>query len=500
MIMLLALWGIASASEILLYQYLPRRWRAFWAYATGILLFVAASGLLFIHALVWLPLWLLTIYHIVVLVRVARGRLSRAELQRSSMRAAMWLLFAQALLSGGSWFVVHHHNFAQYVLDGLVGLQLLAALVMVRITINTWRHTRPVFSSSHRTDKLLPSVSVLIPARNETADLEACLRCLLANDYPKLEIVVLDDCSTTRRTPEIIREFAHDGVRFIPGTVPDESRWLAKNWAYQRLAEEASGEILLFCGVDVKFDTDSVRQLVELLLDKQKEMMSILPLRSSEEQGQVSLFQPMRYFWELCLPRRFFKRPPVLSTCWVATAELIARSGGFSAVSRSVSPEAHFARQAVIGDHYSFIRANAAMGVISSKPISEQFATTIRTRYPQLHRRLELVAVTSLLELVFLVGPLLGLVFSPFLPHSIWLASLWASMLILQIVVYYIVAVRTKLNSPLIAWALYPLAVVADIAMLHISMIQYEFGTVSWKGRNVCIPVMRIEPRLPKLN
>jgi hypothetical protein len=42
-------------------------------------------------------------------------------------------------------------------------------------------------------------------------------------------------------------------------------------------------------------------------------------------------------------------------------------------------------------------------------------------------------------------------------------------------------------------------AIILDIAALNISMYMYEFREVLWKGRNVCVPVMRVVPRLPKI-
>ena len=51
----------------------------------------------------------------------------------------------------------------------------------------------------------------------------------IASDYPKLEIIVLDDCSQDR-TAEIIRNFAHDGVRFIQSE-DNKDNWLDKNKA-----------------------------------------------------------------------------------------------------------------------------------------------------------------------------------------------------------------------------------------------------------------------------
>jgi hypothetical protein len=46
---------------------------------------------------------------------------------------------------------------------------------------------------------------------------------------------------------------------------------------------------------------------------------------------------------------------------------------------------------------------------------------------------------------------------------------------------------------------LFPFAVLSDVIMLHYSMRQYEFSEVIWKDRNICIPVMRAFPNLPKV-
>src|SRR5512143_2947371 len=43
---------------------------------------------------------------------------------------------------------------------------------------------------------IFPSVSLLVPARNEARNIEACARSLLKQDYPNFEVIVLDDEST----------------------------------------------------------------------------------------------------------------------------------------------------------------------------------------------------------------------------------------------------------------------------------------------------------------
>ena len=109
------------------------------------------------------------------------------------------------------------------------------------------------------------------------------------------------------------------------------------------------------------------------------------------------------------------------------------------------------------------------------------------------------MAATTLFELTFFLGPFIGLPLSFLLPHTGGYLALWFGSVLAVEVMYYLISVQTKLNSPLVAFLTAPFGFAADIVMLHISMLRYEFGTVNWKGRNVCIPVMRVEPSLPKL-
>jgi len=304
---------------------------------------------------------------------------------------------------------------------------------------------------------------------------------------------VLDDCSQNKHTPEIIKGFAQAGVRFIAGKIPPDN-WLAKNYAYDQLSQQASGQILLFCGVDTRFAPDSITTLVETMLEKKKIMSSVMPvntLRASFGLAQV-LAQPSRYAWELALPRRSFNRPPVLSTCWLIYADKLKKFGGFKAVTRSASPESYFARKAIkTKDGYSFMRSNMDLGFLSVKGFAEQRATAIRTRYPQLHRRLELCALFSLIELAIFILPLFGVVFAAVTGRWLILGLNVGCLIVLS--AFYATVCRLTYAKfvfrSLITW---PIAALYDIGLLNYSMWQYEFREVIWKGRNVCLPVMRV--------
>jgi len=501
MVMMSMFWAFDGALLLeLLLVYTPMGWRVRKFLAPMALLMTAfASG----GIALWRPnvasflFLLLSLYRVFNMVRIIENRMHEHYLRRATRRTSFMLLAMQALLVV-IWYIWerwHMSNMHVYW-SVLAGSQLLVAILLLASTLRRLRKTAWHSKVAPMSDVELPTVSVAIPARNETKDLEECLRSIIASDYPKLEVLVLDDCSQTKRTAEIIRGFAHDGVRFVQGEEPEQT-WLPKNQAYNRLAKEASGEYILFCGVDVRFDAESIRDLLTLMATKQKEMVSILPWRSQE--AGAALTQSMRYWWELVLPRRLFRRPPVLSTCWIISRRVLERSGGFAAVARSITPEAYFAHRALRDDAYSFMRASIASGIVSVKTAREQRETMVRTRYPQLHRRPENVCVTSTAELLFFVAPF-GLAILGF-----WLSVGWAAQglailtVLLLTTTYELLTISTRTGKWPFGLIGLPIGISYDLGLLYYSMWRYEFSTVDWKGRNICVPAMHVTPHLPPM-
>lgn len=493
--------GASAFLEWLLWTPFGWRCRKIVATSTLVMLGLASGWLLVEHfgAAAWLCSWF-AVYRLVNLWRIVAGHDSGDYLFHVARRASLSLMALQ--LSALGLVIASPGRGGDMTVwwTLLASAQLVGGVVVLASTMRHIRTTRPPLVTANYSDQELPTLTVAIPARNETDDLEDCLQSLVLSSYPKLEILVLDDCSQERRTPEIIKGFAHAGVRFIAGTAPPE-HWLAKNYAYEQLANEANGELVLFCGVDARFQADSLDALVSMMLQKKKSMISVIPqnLPPSGHFMASAIIQPCRYAWELALPRRLFRRPPVLSTCWLARSALLRASGGFQAVRRSISPESYFARQAIAQeDGYSFTRSDTVLGVSSFKNVAEQRATAIRTRYPQLHRRIELVGLVSLVELLVLVGPFILAIAMLSTRHYL-LASIALLNCALLVVAYVRIVSLTYQKFLLRGLLFSPVAPLYDIGLLNYSMWRYEFSEVIWKDRNVCLPVMRIIPRLPEL-
>ncbi len=100
------------------------------------------------------------------------------------------------------------------------------------------------------------SVSVVVAARDEEADLPATLDGLLAQDEGDLEIVVVESGSADR-TPEVIAARAPRVRRVEEPPLP--AGWVGKNWACWTGAQATRGDWLLFLDADVRLHPAAVR-------------------------------------------------------------------------------------------------------------------------------------------------------------------------------------------------------------------------------------------------
>lgn len=132
-----------------------------------------------------------------------------------------------------------------------------------------------------------PTVSVIVPARNEQAALGACLESLTAQTGVAFEIIVVDDHSSDR-TREIAESSAaakNDCVRVIEaGPLP--KNWTGKNNAVAAGARAARGEWLLFTDADTVHLSGSLARAVA---EGEKQHVDVLSY--SPEQIAVT-------FWE----------------------------------------------------------------------------------------------------------------------------------------------------------------------------------------------------------
>jgi cellulose synthase/poly-beta-1,6-N-acetylglucosamine synthase-like glycosyltransferase len=108
-------------------------------------------------------------------------------------------------------------------------------------------------------------ISVLIPARDEVANIERCVRSVDAANGPIIEILVYDDGSTDGTAEVLARlQAAVPRLRVVSGAdLP--AGWVGKPHALHRLSALAAGELLLNIDADVTLHEDGVLRMLSLL-------------------------------------------------------------------------------------------------------------------------------------------------------------------------------------------------------------------------------------------
>lgn len=131
-----------------------------------------------------------------------------------------------------------------------------------------------------------PLISVIIPARNEQANIKRCVEAVLAQDYPNFEVLVLDDRSSDA-TPAILADLSKDESRLVIlfGKELPEG-WAGKPHALHQAAGAAEGEWLCFVDADTFLEPNALSAVMHAAAKTGADLYSIMTL------------QLMETFWE----------------------------------------------------------------------------------------------------------------------------------------------------------------------------------------------------------
>lgn len=156
---------------------------------------------------------------------------------------------------------------------------IVTAIVFIGLGLSIYASIRqPIAADVPPAPPDLPSVSIVVPALNEEQTIEPAMRSLLALEYPRLEIIAVDDRSTDR-TGAILDELAEsrpDRLRVVHVAELSDG-WLGKCNAMQRGAEDALGDWLLFTDADVVFTPGALTTAVAFAADRDARHVVLYP-------------------------------------------------------------------------------------------------------------------------------------------------------------------------------------------------------------------------------
>lgn len=199
---------------------------------------------------------------------------------------------------------------------------------LVACVVGKWREDEQDVSQAEdfvraaRPARRWPSVSVVVAGRNEAASIEACIRSLIDQGYPNLDILVIDDHSEDE-TYQIARRFAREGsIRVIRNNevCGRAGRPTASNLGLRF----ATGEFIVSLDADTTFDQGLIEALIAPFDDPKIGVVAGNVLVRNREKNLLTRIQTIEYAVSIDLHKRWSR----------ATGSTLQASGAIGAFRR----------------------------------------------------------------------------------------------------------------------------------------------------------------------
>jgi glycosyltransferase involved in cell wall biosynthesis len=225
-----------------------------------------------------------------------------------------------------------------------------------------WQLVQWVRNSPHLTDLTrlpierlahLPDLTVIVPACNEEARIEATLRSLLASQGIRLQIIAVDDRSTDR-TGSIMEAISTEACHKATGHTLHVLHvrelphgWLGKPHALAMAAEAAQSDWILFTDGDVLFAPEALTLALRHALAEQTDHLVLMPDWIVASHGEAAMHGAMHALTTWTFHPWRVGDPNARDFIGVGAFNLVRRStyealGGFAALRMEVIEDLRF--------------------------------------------------------------------------------------------------------------------------------------------------------------
>lgn len=348
----------------------------------------------------------------------------------------------------------------------------------------------------------LPSLTVVVPARNEEAEIEEALRSLLQLDLPKLEVIAVNDRSTDR-TCEImaqvaaVQEPSNGKLRIV--TVQElPAGWLGKTHAMWLGAQHGSGEWILFTAADCVFHPTALRRAMGYAIAHRVDHLVLFPTAHLKTWGERMMISFPHVMSNFALHRHWkIRDPKARDHIGVGAFNLIRRQayshiGTYEKLRLEVVDDlklgeavkqAGLRQDVVFGPEMVRLRWGAgAAGIIAN--LEKNLFAVLRFRLT--------MALLLCCSLFFLaVWPFVGLALAPG-----WARSGFAVAVAMIAAAYY----GTSRYTGVSAWLFLACPVSALLfvfATLRSTFVAVRDGAITWRGTKYPLAELRRNADLP---
>jgi len=358
-------------------------------------------------------------------------------------------------------------------------LSLISAFIGVGTVLLWFRYIkkRPVFleTDSSNNGIIYPALSVIIPACNEEESIEQAVRQLISQDYPNLEVIVVNDRSTDN-TGAVLEKLKVQYPQLKVITIYDlPPNWLGKNHAVYQGVKEATGEWLLFTDADVMFSLGSLKKTLSYALEHTLDHLTIAP---DLYYGGVFYRAFLTYLSFAITATVMFTNKVGVGAFNLVKKSVYQEIGGYEAIAMRVADDMSFG-ELVVNKGYKQDFGLSGKGFIIVKWYDNLFALLKGIRKNQFaHFKYSVGATLVICLYALLVGvyPFVGIFLGP-----IWARALCGVSVVSLFAVYNYLAKYLNISRSYVV--IHPISVLLYIGAILNSMVKtISQGGVEWRG------------------
>ena len=362
-------------------------------------------------------------------------------------------------------------------------LVVAGSLLWVVLLVVPWRpwSTRECLEPEiEQVERNLCDVTVLIPARNESAVIKRTLSAL-GNQSNGLQVILVDDQSSDE-TASLAVSTLGAGLLVLKGkSLP--SGWTGKLWALEQGWRNTRTELILLLDADIELDPRMIGALKQRLISEKLDLISIMARLRMETFWEKLLAPSFIYFFKLLYPFSLGNNPSsalgvAAGGCILVRSDALRKTGAFTSIRDAIIDDCALAASVKKSGGRTW--TGLSLSVRSHRPyphLSNFWEMVERTAFTQLRYSIWLLLATTFVMALVFWFPWLGLFSSSFAVRWFAVAGFCA------MISTYLPTLRYYHRA--ILWApMLPFVGSLFLLMTWSSALRYWRGKRSeWKGR-----------------